>query len=316
MSLSAQPQSSTNVLARAALNNTEVAIGDQVELKINISAPSGTEIKAGGWRSSNDFDDTNAETGLPASLEIISNTALNVVAESPELLLEQWYTFQIFDTGYVFVPALAFPFKSADGQKIDTAFTEPLLLTVRGVPLNDKSELMPIKPIIEEGLNWLDFWPLYLGLFLVIGGFLIWRYLKHQASKKTVPPPPPPKPAHVLALEALTELESKQLWQNAQTKTYYSQLSLILRKYLEGRFGIPALESTTKQITHALKAKIDFDPQQSSELGELLQLSDLVKFARAEPAANLHQRGLERVRQFVKNTVPAPIISPDESEEE
>lgn len=309
--LTAQPQSSTNVLARAELGNTQLTIGDKVELRVNISAPPGTQVGTGDWRSS------NADGGgLPTSLEVAEANPLNTIAETPELLLEQRWTLQTFDTGYVFVPALAYPYKLAGSNQMDTAYTEPLLITIKGIPLNNESELMPINPIIKEGRNWQDFWPIYLGLLLLIGGLALWRWFKYKADSKVVPPPPPPKPAHVLALEALQELEQEKVWQSGQIKAYYSELSRILRVYLEGRFKIPAMESTTKQIARSLAAKSDFDPQQSGELSQLLQLSDLVKFAKAEPGEDLHQRGLERVRSFVQNTVPSLTITNDPSEEE
>lgn len=311
-SSTAQPQSSTDVLARAQLSATNLFIGDKFELEVKISAPPGTEVSKGGLQSSN--ADDNQEVGmLPPSVEIIAAKDLNTIAETPELLLDQKWELQVFDTGYIFIPELAFPFKLAGSSRYDTAYTEALLLTVRGVPLNDESELMPIKPIIKEGLNWQDFWPLYLALLLLIGGIGFWRYHKYRKEQEVEAPPPPPKPAYILALEKLQDLEAQELWQQGEIKPYYSALSRILRVYLEDRFHIPALESTTKQITRALATKADFKADQSVELSELLQLSDLVKFARAEPDENLHQRGLERIRTFVERTGPEVLLAAEAS---
>ena len=90
-------------------------------------------------------------------------------------------------------------------------------------------------------------------------------------------------------------------------------MSHILRAYLEDHFEIPALESTTRQIDRALKERKQLTDTQRAELSELLQLSDLVKFAKAEPADDLHQRGLERVRNFVENMarLPTPDLAVD-----
>jgi hypothetical protein len=131
---------------------------------------------------------------------------------------------------------------------------------------------------------------------------------------QVAPPPPPPPPAYVVALGALDQLESKQLWQNEQTKAYYSELTRILREYLEGRFDVQALEMTTRQITTKLGQRTDFDQGLAKELGKLLQLSDLVKFAQARPAVELHPEGLLRVRTFVATTgqvaeVESPALS-------
>jgi hypothetical protein len=311
----AQPQSSTDVLARAELDRSVIVIGDQLWLQVTISAPPNTEVMAGDLQSSKDATRSSVGT-LPATVEIVDSKDLNTVSRQPELLLEQRWLLQPFDTGYVYVPAIGFPYRLDGATRLDTAFTEPLLLTINGVPVNDQSELEPIKPIIKEQKNWQDFWPLYLALLLALSGFLVWRYLRYRNGQRTVAPPPPPKPAHLLALEQLDALESKQLWQSGDLKGYYSELSRILRVYLEARFQVPALESTTKQIARALAARSDFETERNQELGELLQLSDLVKFARATPVAELHATGMQRVRDFVLATVPQLDITPPASEEE
>jgi len=152
----------------------------------------------------------------------------------------------------------------------------------------------------EEPLNLLDFW--WLFLLLIAAGLAYLLYTIRKRRQAAAPPPPPPPPAYVVALDALKALEGKQLWQQSQTKEYYSELTHILREYLEGRFDVQALEMTTRQITTQLGKRNDFDKVRAKELGNLLQLSDLVKFAKARPAEELHTEGLERVRSFVRET--------------
>ncbi|MGK0333622.1 MAG: hypothetical protein ACI974_000438, partial [Paraglaciecola sp.] len=165
------------------------------------------------------------------------------------------------------------------------------------------------KPIIEEPLNLLDFWWLFLLLIVAGLGYLL--YVIQKRRQADAPPPPPPPPAYIVALDALKELEGKELWQQSQTKEYYSELTHILREYLEGRFDVQALEMTTRQITDKLSKRNDFDKVQAKELGNLLEISDLVKFAKARPAVELHAEGMDRVRAFVKETgieaVPEPV---------
>jgi hypothetical protein len=288
-SLTAQQSTNEQVLVRAELASKTIELGDQIWLEVNISAPPGTEV------SGLAPDHIDALEGL----ETIDAKALNVVAETPELLLQQRFLITSFDTGYVAVPPLPFVFKAADGR-IDTAYTNDLLLKVNAVPVGDDEEIMPIKPIIEEPLNLLDFWWLFLLLIAAGLGYLF--YTIQQRRKADAPPPPPPPPAYVVALDALKELEGKELWQQSQTKEYYSELTHILREYLEGRFDVQALEMTTRQITTQLGKRNDFDKVRAKELGNLLQLSDLVKFAKARPAEELHVEGLERVRSFVNET--------------
>jgi len=287
--LPAQQATNEQVLARAELANREITIGDQIWMEVNVSAPPGTEVSG----LQNGYLNT-----LPG-LESLRETNLNVVAQDPELLLQQRFLITSFDTGYIAVPPLPFVFKSADGR-LDTAYTNDLLLRVKSFPVNDDDDLRPIKPIIEEPLNWLDFWPLYLLIALGAVAYGIWTYFKRQ--QRQAPPPPPPPPPHIIALGALEKLEAKELWQQERTKEYYSELTRILREYLEGRFDLQAMEMTTRQITSDLRQRADFDSGQEKELSNLLQLSDLVKFAQAKPAEELHPQSLARVKSFVRDT--------------
>ncbi len=287
--LTAQQSTNEQVLVRAELASKNIEIGDQIWMEVNISAPPGTEVA--GLAP----DHIDALDGL----ETIDAKKLNVVAETPELLLQQRFLITSFDTGYIAVPPLPFVYKAANGR-LDTAYSNDLLLSVSALPVGDDEEIMPIKPIIEEPLNLLDFW--WLFLLLIVAGLAYLLYVIQQRRKAAAPPPPPPPPAYVVALDALKELEGKKLWQQSQTKAYYSELTHILREYLEGRFDVQALEMTTRQITKQLSQRNDFDKVRAKELSNLLQISDLVKFAKARPAEELHAEGLERVRSFVKET--------------
>lgn len=298
--LPAQQSTNDGVLARAKLATNTIEIGDQIWLEVNISAPPGTTVTG----LQNGF--LNTIDGI----EALDEKALNTVAETPELLLQQRFLITSFDTGYIAINPLPYVFQAADGQ-LDTAFTNDLLLHVNAIPVGDDNELRPIKPIIEEPLNWLDFWPLYL--IVALGSIVYAVYVNRKRRQRQAPPPPPPPPADVIALRALDALEEKNLWQQDLTKEYYSELTRILREYLEGRFDVQAMEMTTRQITTALLKRTDFDQNQAKELSQLLQLSDLVKFARARPAVELHAEGLARVRTFVEETGKMPEPEPTPS---
>ena len=288
LGLGAQP-TNEGVLARAELATSAITIGDQIYYEVNVSVPAGTQVRG--------LVDGTMEgvTGI----EVIAAGELNTVAEEPELLLQQRFLITSFDTGRIFIPELPYVFERADGV-VDTALTNDVLLRVRAIPVTEENDIMPIKPIIEEPRNIWDFWPLFA--LLLLGGLAYagWQYRKRL--RKPPPPPPPPPPADFRALTELDRLEQRELWQAGNTKEYYSELTRILREYLEGQFGTPAMEMTTRQIKADLEQRTELPAERRTEVGELLQLSDLVKFAKATPAAELHPRGLERVRAFVRNT--------------
>ena len=288
----AQQSTNRTVNARAELSRKEITIGDQINLVVNVSAPPGTTVYP-------------LAADLIAGVEVIREEDLNTLAEAPELLLEQRFLITSFDTGYVTIDPLPVYFEGPNGVR-DTAFTGDLRLTVMGAVVSDEEDIMPIKPIIEEPRNLLDYWWVFALLAALLIFFGVREYRRRQTAAP--PPPPPPPPPHEVALAELDDLEQRRLWQGGQTDEYYVVLTRILRRYLEARFGIPALEMTTRQIVTALDTREGLNREQRSELSELLQLSDLVKFARATPAEELHPQGLQRVREFVIETQPEPEI--------
>ena len=299
--LPAQQSTNRTVNARADLARKEITIGDQIYLSVNISAPPGTTV----------YPIAGAGIEEAEGVEVIREEPLNTLAETPELLLEQRFLITSFDTGYLRIPPLAVFFEGAGGAR-DTVYTTDLQLRVEGAVVTDEEDIMPIKPIIEEPRNWLDYWWLFLLLFV---GLLVLGVREFRRRRALAPPPPPPPPPpHEVALERLDALEVRRLWQTGATDAYYVELTAILRTYLQDRFGIPAREMTTRQIVTAMDSR-GLDRSQRAELGELLQLSDLVKFAKATPAEELHPQGLQRVREFVRETKPEPLAIVDGPEQ-
>ncbi len=294
---------SAQVLARAEAAKTDLMIGDQVWLRLQISAPPGTEIVG--------IDDqalANAE-----GLEVVQKYDVATIAESPELLLEQRFLVQSFDTGKVYIPPLSVIYRVA-GSGPDTTQTREIELQVRTLPVTEESEIQPIKPIIEEPRNWTDFWPFYLALGVLFIFSAV--YLALQNRRRSAPAaPPPPLPPHEHALNRLRELEARELWQRGQVKTYHTELTHIIREYFENRFNVPALESTTRQLEQELRRRALLMESQRAELSELLRMADMVKFAQAEPPQDFHGYAMERIRRLIEDTRPAPQPVEDQANE-
>lgn len=294
MAATAQAQ----VLARATVDSTHLTIGDQVWLRILISAPTGTEILA--------IDASPLRTNK--QLEVLETQPPTTTARSPELLLEQRFRLTTFDTGYVRIPALPVVYR-LNGQT-DTTFTPDIPLRVSSILVTKGSELQPIKDIVVEPRNWTDWWPVYLALLvfaLAVSAYMAWRRWQ-QVQVPT--PPPPPVPPHTRALARLHELERQQLWQRGEVKRYQSELTHILRQYLEERFRLPALESTTREIEREIERRELLPATDRAKLGELLRMADMVKFAKAEPPADFHAYALQEVRHFVERTRPVEPAEP------
>ena len=122
-------------------------------------------------------------------------------------------------------------------------------------------------------------------------------------------------PAHEIAFQRIKELEEQKLWQQGETKGYYVALTDILRQYIEGRFNVPALESTTDEIMDGLKLK-EFPDQLKKRLNDLLSLADFVKFAKLQPGPGENMEGMEIAKDFVNGTKAKVVQKEPEKEEE
>ena len=109
------------------------------------------------------------------------------------------------------------------------------------------------------------------------------------------------RPPHVLAIERLDALDRQQLWQQGQIKAFHSELSHIVREYLERRFGIQALESTSSEIIAQLR-RMAISGDLLEETARMMEVEDLVKFAKAQPPVEVHATHLTFVREFVDKT--------------
>jgi len=203
--------------------------------------------------------------------------------------------------------------------------TAPEIGVMVGSPLStsqvaaDTSQVKmdPIKDIIDEPLNiWRDILLPYggglLGMLALVG--IIYFLVKKIGQKE--PPVPEPVviiPAHQTALEKLDALEKAELWQKGNIKEYQSQLTYIIREYLENRYDINALENTTVEIKKDLK-KLSLDDQLQNELQNILQVADLVKFAKAKPGASVHQEFMEKAKEFVLQTKKEIIVEENQED--
>jgi hypothetical protein len=141
---------------------------------------------------------------------------------------------------------------------------------------------------------------------LIIAGVISFAVYYYKKKKKKEPifrlPQKPKLPPHEIALKELEELRDKKLWQNNKIKEFHSELTEIIRKYIEGRFGIPALEMISDDIIESIN-RLDIDNRKKEELTEMLRLADLVKFAKESPLPSEHDLSFNNALDFVKGTI-------------
>jgi hypothetical protein len=289
--------------AFAFLDSNVLRIGDQTTLHLGI-----------------DFNEKDRIIHISPDLpldttvfEIIKKTAWDKGGRGRDYGIHRDIIFTAWDTGLYKIPTMVFTVQNASGD-INTYETRPLMVTVENPKDVDKMTApMPIKEIIQEERTFEDYLPLVVGLVgLVALGFLIWAFNKKRKEKRIAPvirqiihPP------HIITERLLKELKIKQLWQKGDIKEYYSELSHILRGYIETAFQIPALESTTDELMEALQISDNqvFHGQADviEKIQDLLQTADLVKFAKVIPPETVHDNFWLDAFDIVEKTKPKLI---------
>lgn len=284
---------SSETIVHAKVDTNQIRIGEQFNLELNAVTYPNSEI---------------IFPTLPDTFnhfEIVKRGKIDTIPNSNPTTLRQQYTVTAFDSGYFVLPPFPFLFRDVKNPVSDTITTEALLIGVRTVPIDTTREIKDIKPIMTVPYPWREKLPYILGGLLLLA-LLIFLAVKYSKRKKIeLPIPQKPKiPAHVRAIDALKNIESQKLWQNGFAKKYHIEVSDVVRAYIEERFDIRAMEQTSDE-TIKLFGKNVIDGVQKEKLKYLLQLADMVKFAKVEPIAQENEQSIAYAYDFINTTIPA-----------
>ncbi len=188
---------------------------------------------------------------------------------------------------------------------------DSLLLTVRDVAGVDttKAEIKDIAGILRQPYTFGEVAKvvgIVLGILALIAAafFIILRIRQHKPL--IVLPQEPPLPPDTRALNALENLRQQQKWQQGKVKEYHTELTDILRKYLEETYQIASTEMTTDQTLDAFQGCPAYSEESYGQLRQILQTADMVKFAKSEPLPYQHDLSMTQAVAFVKATAPQP----------
>jgi hypothetical protein len=156
--------------------------------------------------------------------------------------------------------------------------------------IHDIKGLVPVR----HDLRWL--WLLLLAAAAVGSAIWLWKRRKRTARTGTVAPLSP----YEVATRALQRLRDE----NPPVEEFYTRLSDIVRRYLEGQLGLRAPERTTEEFLHETSRDQALSAEHKELLSAFLQESDLVKFARFRPGEEDKKRAFAAAEKFVRETQP------------
>jgi hypothetical protein len=303
---------SQDIKATAVLDTNSIQLGDQINLTLFINQGQNKKITFPG------LSDT-----VIKGIEILGISKIDTLKDG---VLSEKLIVTAFDDSVFSIP----PFKFLVGT--DTVFTNPLKLKV-GRPRLDSALVKKIDttqtfaifdvkaPIgapwtLKEFLK--DYYPYLLGgLFLILLVIGIFYYLKWRKDKKPLIKFEKPKePIHVIALRRLDELKEKKLWQRGLYKEYHSELTDIIRGYIEERYMISALELTSHEILALFTQAKQLSDEIFNYLSYILSIADMAKFAKAQPLPTENETSLQNAYTFIEKTKVEKIEQNSLSEQE
>lgn len=289
-----------NVNIKVSVDTNMNVIGKPIFLDLLVDWPENISVE---WPQ---FNDT-----LSGVLEILEMKKLDTVENEQGRFLQQQISITAFDSGYCNVPGIPFIFKHAAG--VDTFVSNSIPLAFLGMNIDMQKGMLDIKKPLDIPffIDWLLI--IYICLPIISLGFLIWYFFVRKKEGQSKEENKPSIPAFVTAIQELELLKDSKTYQDLSlTKEYYSDLTTIIRKYIEFQFGIRALESTTDEILEGAK-RLPLSKEMSLNFKNLLVESDLAKFAKAHPTASENEAYLKLAFEFVEMTKPSQIIKEERS---
>nr|WP_313790044.1 BatD family protein [uncultured Allomuricauda sp.] len=283
------------------IDTTSIKIGEQIKYKITVETDS-TDI----------VHFPEGQTFSP--LESVEAIMMDTVKNKNKVTLQRIYALTQFDSGAYTIP----PQRIAINEQ--PFFTDSFQIKVADVVVDTtKQKMFDIKPLIEVEKSYAKIWKMVLWIlltFFIIGGLVYWFFLRKkpltEEEKEALLPP------YDRALLELKKLENSKYLIQDEYKKYYSELTDIVRSYLEEDVNVSALESTTGQLIAKLEMLKDagdlkLDDETLTQFQNILQTADLVKFAKSKPSTSVAEQDRKLVEQIVVKTHDA---LPEPTEEE
>ena len=288
---------SSHAQVTSTVDSTSIKIGAQITYHIQVET------------------DTTSLVVFPegqsfSPLEMIESYAVDTVKNKDKYNLIKKYGLTQFDSGSYTIPRQ----KIIIGTK--TFFTDSLKVEVNNVVIDTlKQGLYDIKPIIEVEKSSSNWWKYALIILLIIAAiafilyWFIWRKKPLSEEEKIALLPP-----YDRAKLALKTLDESRYLEQENLKDYYSELTFIIRKYLDEKVYDRALESTTDELITRLQIlkdgnQVDLSKEDIRNLESILKRADLVKFAKSAPdieLAKIDRSTIDIEIDHVKEALPEP----------
>ena len=281
------------VTVNAKLDSAAIFIGQRVGMTLEVSADRGKEVILPQWDSLQ-----QVVPGLEFVMAEKVDTSL--IDENKRMMLMRRYYFTAFDSALILVPEME--------VKVDNKAYKSKKLALKVVTFDidtlHTDSIYPVKAELAPPFDWAE-WNAVIGFSLIslviiaLLAYVIYRLknnkpiIRRIRNKKKLAP-------HKAAMEKIEHIKEEKIWQSEDSKEYYTMLTDTLRQYIKERYGFNALEMTSYEIIQKLQEVND--EEAISELRELFQTADLVKFAKYSTLVNENDRNLVSAIEYINQT--------------
>lgn len=283
------------IIVSVSVDSTTLFIGDQTDMHLQVTHDKQEVVQMPVY----------GETLMPG-IEIVDRTIVDTTyLANDQVQLNQYLTLTSFADSLFYISPI--PFVSGN----DTIFSEGISLNVVQPFEMDSTDMAitDIKDIYNAKIWW---WGIIRWILLAlacvglgVGLYYLIRYImRQQKGEMTIKPSEPKRPAEEIALEALDRIKQEKIWQNGQIKQYHTQLTDVLRTYIAQRYDFSSNEKTSDEILREMKIRLQDNRDLYNQLQKMLQLADLVKFAKWRTTPDENELSLKIAYDFVHQTTP------------
>lgn len=283
------------IIVSVSVDSTTLFIGDQTDMHLQVTHDKEEVVQMPVY----------GETLMPG-IEIVDRTIVDTTyLANDQVQLNQYLTLTSFSDSLFYISPIPF----VNGN--DTIFSEGISLNVVQPFEMDSTDMAitDIKDIYNAKIWW---WGIIRWILLAlacvglgVGLYYLIRYImRQQKGEMTIKPSEPKRPAEEIALEALDRIKQEKIWQNGQIKQYHTQLTDVLRTYIAQRYDFSSNEKTSDEILREMKIRLQDNRELYNQLQKMLQLADLVKFAKWRTTPDENELSLKIAYNFVHQTTP------------